>query len=246
MRTQIFKVLTLFFFVALAGACVAPSDKIAETVTSTAPSVDAQRNIVTSSRDPALSIKVDLSLDYLGRHTIKIRDVASGERLIFADVQGGKAERLFILQFEGFNEGIDDAYRYDLSTSPEVAGYPWRSNAYAFNMADSIKNNPTAESASTAAFLEAQDIAYPEDWMMWRSLTVTTEDRRNELILFYIEDLAAAGASLNDLYDENGDSTEYWRGLMPDLEYRANTSFMLSEPDQANWQTIPRYFDQAK
>ena len=75
--------------------------------------------------------------------------------MVFAEVQEGNAVRLFILQFEGFNDGVDDQYRYDLSSSPEVAGYRWRSNAYTFNIASSAANNPGGESAATAAKLNA-------------------------------------------------------------------------------------------
>ena len=205
--------------------------------------IGVENNVVTSAHSPALKIKIDPAFDYLGRHDIRIRDVAAGERLVFADIDGDDAARMIILQFEGFNDGVEGAYRYDLSNSPDVAGYKWRSNPYAFNIKESIKNNPGAEPDSTAQFLTRKSVAYPDDWMMWRSLTITTDDAKNELIIFYVEDLASTGKRLDDIYDADGENTDYWRSLMPDLERRANASFQLSPLEREDWQAIPRYFD---
>ena len=75
--------------------------------------------------------------------------------------------------------------------------------------------------------------------MMWRSLTVTSEDRRNELILFYVEDMEPVGMSLEEFYDKYENDRDAWHAPMVALEQRANASFALSEPDSSQWKTIP-------
>jgi hypothetical protein len=195
-------------------------------------------NTIIVEHAPALRIRVDRSIRFLGRHDIRIRDVAAGERLIFAEVKNGSAVRLFIAQFEGFNEGVAGTYNYDLSASPEVAGLRWRSNPFAFNMAESIRSSPGAEAHSTAEFLDRHAIGYPADWMMWRSLTVTTPDRRSELILFYVEDLAMTGKTLADVYRDN-EETAYWRSITPALRQRAQAAFCVADLDKENWRQIP-------
>lgn len=211
-----------------------------------APKPTVVSNIIVSVANPSLAIDVDQKFTYLGRHPIRIRDVAAGERLIFAYLDGPKARRLFIIQLEGFLPGIEDHYRYNLSASPVVAGYPFRSNAYAFDLPESVARNPGLESAATNKFLSEIGILPPKQLMMWRSLTVTSRDKRNEMILFYIEDVSAHNITLDDIYDPvTGKDTAVWKALQPALERRANASFRLTELDEQNkpradrWQQIP-------
>lgn len=203
-------------------------------------------NTVVSENSPALAIRVAPELVYLGRHAIRIRDVAAGERIVFAEHSAGDVKRMLILQYEGFLPGIDEQYRYNLSNSPVVAGYPFRSNAYAFDMTVSRRENPGGEAADTARFLEAKGLTFPNIWMMWRSLTVTDAARRNELIIFYVEAPENPELAIADIYDPVTDrSTDFWRRYTPGLEQRANASFQLATPTGGttlsglDWQTIP-------
>lgn len=203
-------------------------------------------NTVVSEHNPALAIRIDPTLAYLGRHAIRIRDVAAGERIVFADYSAGSVKRMLILQYEGFLPGIDEQYRYNLSNSPVVAGYPFRSNAFAFDLAVSRRENPGGESVDTARFLEAKGLTFPNIWMMWRSLTVTDAARRNELIIFYVEAPENKQLTIADIYDPATDrSTEFWRGFTPGLERRANAAFQLAVPaagaglSDLDWQAIP-------
>ncbi len=203
-------------------------------------------NIIVSETNPSLAVQVDQNFSYLGRHPITIGDVAAGERFVFAELSGTNANRLFIVQFEGFLPGIEDEYRYNLSNSPIVAGYPFRSNAYSFDLAQSVANNPGGESASTNKFLKARGLAAPKLWMMWRSLTVASADKRHEMILFYVEDAATHGMTMDDIYDPVTDrDTPVWKAMQADLEKRANASFQLAPLDKdkrpvANdWRRLP-------
>ncbi len=204
------------------------------------------RNVIISESNPSLAIEVDQSFTYLGRHPIIIRDVAAGERLVFADMSGTSANRLFIVQFEGFLPGIDDEYRYNLSNSPIVAGYPFRSNAYSFDLAQSVAANPGGESASTKKFLKTKGLTAPNQWMMWRSLTVASADKQNEMIVFYVEDAAAHNMAMEDIYDPVTDrDTPAWKAMQVGLEQRANASFQLTRldgnkrPMRIRWQRLP-------
>ncbi len=203
-------------------------------------------NVIVSRATPSLAIDVTKDFTYIGRHSIKISDVAAGERLVFADMQAGKAKRLFIIQFEGFLPGIDNEYRYNLTTSPVVAGYPFRSNAYAFDFAKSIADNPGLESAATASFLSEKGITTPQQLMMWRSLTVVSDEKRKEMIVFYMEDLSVSNMTLKDVYDPITDKDNpAWTALQPALEQRANASYRLArldtlgKPLKTSWQRVP-------
>lgn len=203
--------------------------------------------VIISIQRPAIAIAVDDAFTYVGRHPVHIRDVAAGERFMFVDADHNRVERLLIVQFEGFLPGVDKQYRYDLSKSPVVAGYPFRSNGFAFNMANAIATNPGDEAAGTHAFLLEQGYTAPADWMMWRSLTVDGEARRDEMIIFYVEGADSKGLTLDDLYQDNAE-TAAWRNIQQALEIRANQSFQLAplnhlgRPETAGWASLPNRF----
>lgn len=204
-------------------------------------------NIVVSKSSPELAIKVAEDIPYLGRHSIRIRDVAAGERLVFADVDGVQVKRMVILQFEGFLPSVPEAtYRYNFDGRPIVAGYPFRSNPFSFDLPKARAENPGSESADTAAFLESKGIEPPNTWMMWRSLTAELPERRDELIIFYVENGDPAGVKISQIYDpETDQSTAFWRGFMVGLERRANAAFRVAVPragaqeSSFNWQSVP-------
>lgn len=203
--------------------------------------------VLISVNEPTLAIAVDDSFTFVGRHPITISDIAAGERFVFIDATGDIGRRFFIVQFEGFLPGVDDYYRYDLSGSPVVAKYAFRSNGYAFDISKEIKANPTKESASTHAFLRSKGYSAPEQWMMWRSLTVGDEAKKKEVILFYVEDMESIGLTLDSLYQDDS-ATQEWINVQKELEVRANSSFRLAElnegdqPIASTWSSIPDNF----
>ncbi len=200
--------------------------------------------VLISLERPALAIDPADDFTFVGRHRFTIRDVAAGERFVFVEASGETVKRLFLVQFEAFLPGTDNYYRYDLGRSPIVAGYPFRSNGFAFDLSEARATDPGDEAATTATFLEDRGYVLPDQWMMWRSLTVTDPARKSEVILFYVENVAAAGLMLDDLY-ANGTDTEVWTELQVALERRANQSFVLTalgadnEPIDGGWTSIP-------
>jgi hypothetical protein len=122
-----------------------------------------QDGVLVSLSDPSLAIKVDESFKFVGRHSFSIRDVAAGERFVFVDTQDQRLiNRTLIVQFEGFLPGVDNFYRYDLTGAPVIAGYPFLSSGYAYNIIKAIAENPRSESAATYPFLESKGYAIPD------------------------------------------------------------------------------------
>lgn len=201
-------------------------------------------SLLISRHEPSLAIDVHDSFVFVGRHPIRIRDVAAGERFVFVDATENRIQRLFIVQFEGFLPGIDDFYRYDLTGNPVVANYPFRSNGYAFDIVDAIATNPKSESAITYPYLESKGYSVPRHWMQWRSLTVVDKARSKEMILFYVEDAGTTGMPLSDFYEDDTATAE-WNAIQNELEVRANDSFRLTgldengDPVNSTWSSIP-------
>ena len=200
--------------------------------------------VLISTKEPALAIEVASPFTYLGRHPIVIGEIGAGERFVFVDAVNEVVGRLLVVQFEGFLPAVDDFFQYDLSGKPVVAKYPFRSNGYAFDMAESVARNPTGEAAATSAFLESNGYEVPRFWMMWRSLTIADEAKKKEAIIFYVEDAESIGLALADLYRDDS-PTDAWLDIQRGLEVRANGSFRLAEidntgrPDESTWSSIP-------
>jgi hypothetical protein len=174
---------------------------------------------VTSSALPRLRIEVKAPFRYLGRVPFTIRNIAAGERFVFADLDGKRIHRMFVLQFEGFLPHSDEMYRYDFSQAREIAGFLWRTNAFAYAVADL---EPDSEAATMHRWLAVQGYVVPDILLMHRFLTLGDERRKHELILFYLE--ASSDRSwLNDLEAE----TQRWQALATQLESRALNSFTV-------------------
>lgn len=209
--------------------------------------VEPETKVLVAKAHPALALKPAAHFRYLGRHPIKIRDVAIGERFVYGKITPDGIEKLLIVQLEAFTASNDHTYNYNLTKSPLVAGYRWRSNAYAFDLPLTRQNNPGNESSDTAQFLEKLDLAPPANWLMWRSLSVTDPNRRSEMIIFYVEFGKDHSVNLENIYVDD-ESTPKWRAMMPGLEKRANAAFSLTtldkngKPEHANWRHIPRIF----
>ena len=200
--------------------------------------------VLISTKEPALAIEVVSPFTFLGRHPVAIGEIGTGERFVFVDAENEVVGRLLIVQFEGFLPGVDDFFRYDLSGKPVVAKYPFRSNGYAFDMAESVSRNPTGEAAATSTFLKSNGYDVPRFWMMWRSLTIADEAKKKEVIIFYVEDAESIGLPLADLYRDDS-PTDAWLNIQRKLEIQANSSFRLAEidktgrPDGSTWSSIP-------
>lgn len=220
---------------------------VANAVDSENPNQYMSEGILISRAEPSLAIDVVDDFEFVGRHPFAIRQVAAGERFVFVKAETRRIQKLLIVQFEGFLPGVDDFYRYDLTGKPIVAGLPFRSNGYAFNIVESAAANPESESAATYPFLEDKGFSVPDELMMWRSLTVADKARRKEMIIFYLEDVKAAGLALANLYVDDA-ATEVWIGIQEGLEKKANDSFRLTAlddegiPISSGWSAIPNQF----
>ena len=151
--------------------------------------------------------------------------MARGTRYVFADAEGARLRRLFVLQFEEFLPSAKEIYRYDMSAAEDVGGYRFRHNTFAYgHAAGAAEPN---EGTLTDRFLEQRGYEVPDVWMASRFLTLGSEDRKSELILFYLEP-AAAGTSVADLY-RGEEPTPAWQALRGALADRSRQAFKIGE-----------------
>lgn len=161
---------------------------------------------IVSERRPRVRVHVAPELRYLGEHPIRIRDVAAGNRYLFAQTTKDKAVvRMVVAQFEGFLPGVDDIYRYRFEEAPVMGGLPFRQNGFASSTRAELAENPGSEVEATMRFLAAKGVSAPDGLAIYRFVTIGDATRKNEMILFYMEPLEALGV------------TDASRSLSPDL-----------------------------
>ena len=141
------------------------------------------------------------SLQYVGALRFDLKGIACVERQVFAAVEKGRIGRLFIVQFESILDTSDEVYRWKVRTPVSLDGVPYQHNVFAFDTATEMRAEPEAETARTDAFLKAHGLALDDALVMSRFARVVGEDRRRELLFFYMEPLPPGVGRVADFAD---------------------------------------------
>ena len=183
-------------------------------------------NVLYSSELPDIRVRVAEEFRYLGKFDFILKDVAQGERYVFVDDEEGQVKRLFIFQFEGFIPGNEYTYNYNFDRAESMGDYKWRQNTWGYSNEASARENPFNEGTLTADFLHSEGLELEDELVMSRFLMVPDDDRRHELILFYLENAGDLGIRIDELYTEAG-PTKRWRELSVGLTERSRESFEI-------------------
>jgi hypothetical protein len=179
-----------------------------------------ENNVLISDSLPQIKIKVDPAIQFVGSFPFKIKDIAAGERYVFAESEGKKIKRAVVAQFEGFLPESSEIYRYSFANAISIGSHKFNHSTFAFTNADAVKENPEGEAALTESFLKKKAFEVPEGWIVSRFLTLGDESRKYELILFYQEDAKSTGRNFEEL-SVNDESTELLKSMAPSLKERA-------------------------
>jgi hypothetical protein len=170
--------------------------------------------LLISPATPSFNIRVAEDLSYVGSFDFEIiadseeyppdmqgQPVAAGERFVFAAADDGQTvSKLFIVQYEGFLPENEFTYNYDFSDAGLIGGHKFRHNTWLYDARQSALERPLGEGARTLAFLGEKGLSVEPDFMMSRFVGLASEDRKNEIIIFYQEMLkGSTGYTSTDL-----------------------------------------------
>lgn len=201
-----------------------------------------EADLFTSSADPALGVRIAPEFSYLGPDRFSLGDRADVERHVWAKAPKGTVEALVIFQFEGLRPGQDGHYQFAVPGGDNVSGGTWRytpervrlgghdyvHNTWVFDLRESAREAPEAESAHLLAMLAERELEAPSAWIMSRYVTEVGEDRRKELILFYLEPLESSGHSL-ERFSADGPMSEEFARLSDQVVARGEAAFSVIE-----------------
>ena len=201
-----------------------------------------ENNTVSSPALPIIKIDVAEEFTYIGNLDFEIiansdeydeadqgKAVAKGERVIFAAVDDQKqVNKLFIIQFEGFLEQNDYTYNYNFDEAEQIGNINYRHNTWFYDSKKLAEENPTNEGAKTRAYLANKGYLLEDEFMMSRFVGLASPDRKNEIILYYLEMLQnTLNMSLSD-FKQNLSKEEKERIAKAFVE-RSRKSFSIKE-----------------
>jgi len=172
---------------------------------------NVEHNVITSTADPAIQVKVSDDLKYLGAFQFTLGGVASGERHVWVKADRHKrVTRLFILQFEGYFPGSPHRYNYKPRNVTKLGANNYNSNGFLYDDTQYHKEHPGNEAEGTRKFLEARGYTLDAEQLLYRFYRSLSDpdpakDLRNEFLIFYIEPLKDLGLTMKDT-TENQDS----------------------------------------
>ncbi len=188
---------------------------------------------LTSTAMPAVSLKFDKKFKYAGTHDFILYDVARAEQHFFVDAdKQGRVKRMYWVQFEGYLPSNSHTYKYKVNKSVRIGGLDFIADAYARN----IKANPgrpDSDGSRARGFLESKGYRLASDDVLSQRLVYLVDaEKRNELMIIYLEDLSAMGLTAAD-FETGGSAASRWDEISSGLLERATKGMTISHDIKA-------------
>lgn len=181
-------------------------------------------NRIISLALPAATIVVDDSFEYAGAQTFELHEVTTAEQHFFVELDGTRIKRLLYVQFEGFHEGTDNVYSYSGETV-ELAGQTWYRGTATVRLPE-VEPRPDSDGARARTFLREQGWTLGPEIVSQRLVWLLGDPPRNEVLVFYTEDLADHELSSAELR-RGGSAHDRWPAMDAMLHERAAAAFTL-------------------
>src|SRR5215510_674330 len=189
---------------------------------------------IVSLSNPTATITVSNDFHFVGRIPFTIGEIASGERIVFAKTRGKLVERLFVVQFESILPKSKEEYRYDISNGLQIGGLRFRTSTFAYSSDEAARQNPLGEAPLMSAFLKREGYIVSDELMAARFATIAGAGRRHEMIIFYLQPVAATGFKRSDLYGTNEQPSEIGRKLGAQLTQESLRVFHIAASSEPN------------
>ena len=191
-------------------------------------SVSGKGRIV-SLNNPTIVIDVSQELCSMGVINFPLKKAAQVERYIFVRSDtSGRAQRLFIAQFESILPGVKGSYSFPMTNPTRIGRHDYEMQVGFFNFARTIAANPGAEAEQTKLYLNGNGVQVDEDFLVARYARVASEDKRHELILFYLENVRELDVTRSEL-EEGGSRSSEREKVFAEFAARARRSFKVMD-----------------
>ena len=187
----------------------------------------SSKNRIVSQNNPTIVIDVSRELSSMGVINFPLKKAAQVERYLFVrSNEGGRAQRLFIAQFESILPGVKGGYSFPMTNATRIGRHDYQMQVGFFNFARTIAANPGAEAEQTKLYLNRNGVQVDDDFLVARYARVASEDKRHELILFYLENVRELDLTRSEL-EEGGSRLSEREKVFAEFAARARQSFTV-------------------
>ena len=181
-----------------------------------------------SSNHPAARIVIADGYEYLGGQKFELYGTVTVDQYFYVlRCEGGDAQSIIRLQFESILPGVDGAYDY--SSDPlrmEIDGLDFftvTEPPFTRSFLGLILpyGKPGTDGYRANSFLASQGISLPDETAYARLVHIPDEEARNEMIIFFYDDIGALGFEAED-FQPDGVAADRWdaisKGLLDKIE----------------------------
>jgi len=187
----------------------------------------SSKNRIVSQNNPTIVIDVSRELSSMGIINFPLKNAAQVERYVFVrSNESGRAQRLFIAQFESVLPGVKGGYSFPMTNPTRIGRHDYQMQVGFFNFASTIAANPGAEAEQTKVYLNRNGVQVDDDFLVARYARVASEDKRHELILFYLENVRELDLTRSEL-EEGGSRSPEREKVFAEFAARARRSFKV-------------------
>lgn len=151
---------------------------------------------VHSAANPALTVRVDPSLPYLGRVELDVRGVAVAEQFYFAKIAGGKLGPTVVVHFEHFLPDNDRTFGYPTFRMTTLGSHEYLHQQWPAAEFEMFGLEPVKQ------MLASRGVTAEASWLINRYARVVDEAGKHELLLFYLEPGSASPVPIETLAAE--------------------------------------------
>ena len=192
----------------------------------TKPERTVQDNVITSERSPKVRVRLPESAKYVGADRWLLYDIADCELHAFVDADAQKSvQRLYWVQFEGYVPSRPDLHHtYDSLRHATISGWDFYVDSWVRAKAEETRAG--SDFQHIVNLIEAKGYHLPAGMMYVRFVHLLDEQKRQELMIIYAEDLTRIGYSAADL--QKGEKFyDRWPSLDEALVERGEKAFSL-------------------
>jgi hypothetical protein len=193
-----------------------------------APERRVEQNVIISERDPKVRIELPKSAQYVGADRWVLYGIADCELHAFVEADRQRnVQRLYWLQFEGYLPTKPKLkHRYDSPRHATLGGLDFYVDTWVG--ANDDKVTAGSDSEHIEALIRAHGYKMPAGMMYVRLVHLLNEQKREELMIIYGEDLAHTGFAAADL-KKGGKEYDQWPAIEEGLVARAENKITIEE-----------------
>jgi hypothetical protein len=194
------------------------------------PTRGVENNLLVSDDLPAIKLKVDDSLRYVGRLQFELYGLADADIFVFAEADEDRTlKRWLVVQFEGFLDSNSHTYNYAMIDRVTLGSHEYMTDAFTANMRQLREEMPAdSDGARVVWLLEEHGYVRPQEAIWVRLVRTLGDDRRKELLFIYTEDLARLGLTAEQV-SPDGLVPLAHTALLQGVRDRARNAFTIIE-----------------